>query len=426
MDQPPHTALRTSFFIGCLFLGLILIPALASGQTMPDKEEGLKFEFPRNKVRIPFKLVHNLVIIPIQINNSKPLNFVVDTGVDRTILIELNPYDSIALLDVQSLFLRGLGRGAGIQAILSTGNLIRFSGLEARNQSVLVLEENIFELSSRVGMDVNGIIGFPLFQNFVVEMDYANKIMTLYKPGKYPERKARKSTMVPLTIEDAKPYVNVKAVFPDGQKFPMRLIVDSGMSSCLLLYTPTLPGVKLPDKRIKAFLGRGLNGEIHGEITRIKALELGEYTLKNPPASFPDTVSIRYALSLNNRNGNLGADVLQRFKVVFDYQKSRMLLRPTSKLRDPFVYNLSGLELITPIPGFNFYTVSDVLPDSPAEKAGLRAGDAIISINGEACLEKSFSEVLDLFQNKPGRKLTLKVSRQMKEFNTTLHLQDLI
>ena len=426
MGQRPYTALRTSIFIGCLFLGWFLSPALVSGQVMPENEEGLNFKFPRNKVRIPFKLVHNLVIIPIQINNSKPLNFVVDTGVDRTILIELNAFDSIALLDVQSHFLRGLGKGAGIQAILSSGNLIRFSGLEARNQSVLVLEENIFELSSRVGMEVNGIIGYPLFQNFVVEMDYSNKVMTLYKPGKYPERKARKSTQVPLTIEGAKPYVNVQAVFPDGQKFPLRLIVDSGMSSCMLLYTPTLPGVKLPEKRIKAFLGRGLNGEIHGEITRIKALELGEYTLKNPPASFPDTMSIRYALTLNNRNGNLGAEVLQRFKVVFDYQQSRMLLKPSGKIKEPFLYNLSGLELITPIPGFNFYTVSDVLPNSPAERAGLQAGDAIISINGEACLEKSFSEVLDHFQNKPGRKLTLKVSRHMKEFNTTLHLQDLI
>ncbi|GAB2550344.1 hypothetical protein GCM10027189_36220 [Rufibacter soli] len=402
------------------------MPALVSGQIMPEHEAGFKFQFPRNKVRIPFKLVHNLVIIPIQINDSKPLNFVVDTGVDRTILIELNAFDSIALHDVQSLFLRGLGKGAGIQAMLSTGNFIRFSGLEARNQSVLVLEENIFELSSRVGMEVNGIIGYPLFQNFVVEMDYANKVMTLYKPGKYPERKARKCTLVPLTIEDAKPYVNVQAAFPDGQTFPLRLIVDSGMSSSLLLYAPTLPGVKLPEKRIKAFLGRGLNGEIHGEITRIKSLELGSFTFNSPPASFPDTVSIRYALTLNNRNGNLGADVLQRFKVVFDYQKSRMLLKPTSKLKAPFVYNLSGLELITPLPGFNFYTVSDVLPNSPAAKAGLRAGDAIISINGEACLGKSLSEVLNLFQNRPGRKLTLKVSRQMQEFHTTLHLQDLI
>ncbi|WP_205503005.1 aspartyl protease family protein [Rufibacter psychrotolerans] len=390
------------------------------------EEDSLVFSSSRKKVRIPFQLIHNLVIIPVQINNSKPLNFVVDTGVDRTLLMEIGEFDTISLNNVERLSLRGLGKGTGIEAILSSGNKMQLAGVEANNQKVLMLEDNIFDLSARLGVQVNGIIGYPLFKAFVVELDYEARIMTLYKPGTYPARKARKSAMVPLAIEGAKPYVQVEVEFPDGKKYPLRLIVDSGMSACVLLYPPTLPGVKIPEKSISAYLGRGLNGDIHGEIARVEKLQLGEFTLRKPPASFPDSMSIRYALGLNNRNGNLGSDVLQRFRVVFDYQNSQMLLKPNTRFKKPFFYNLSGLELYSPIPGLNFYTIAHVIPNSPAEKAGLEAGDALISINGVKCLDKTFNEVLDLFQNHPGRKLQLKVSRQYKSFDTTLHLQDLI
>jgi hypothetical protein len=275
-------------------------------------------------------------------------------------------------------------------------------------------------------MEVHGIIGYPLFKDFVVEIDYQNKVLTLYKPGTYPQKKARKSSVVPLEIESSKPYVKASASFPDGSRHALRLIVDSGMSTSMLLYPPTLPGAKIPDKKIEAYLGRGLNGDIHGEIARLEALEIGNFTLLNPPACFPDTMSIRHALGLNNRNGNLGADVLQRFNVVFDYGNSRMLLRPNHRYKKPFHYNLSGLELNSPIPGLNFYTVALVIPNSPAERAGLEAGDAIVSINGVKCIDKSLGEILEFFQKYPNRRLQLRVSRHYKSFDTILHLQDLI
>ncbi|MGV3541483.1 MAG: aspartyl protease family protein [Rufibacter sp.] len=389
-------------------------------------EEELIFPAGHKKVRIPFKLINNLVVVPIQVNDSKPLNFVVDTGVDRIILMELSASDSISLNNVEHLFLRGLGQGEGINAYASKGNKIKIAGVEANNQNLLILEENIFNLSSRLGIPVNGIIGYPLFKNFVVEINYAACILTLYKPNAYPEGRAKNCTTIPLEIENQKPYVLVEAIFENGAKEPIRLIVDSGMSTSVMLYPPTLKVSALPQKTIDAYLGRGLNGDIYGEIGRITALNIGGHLLHKPAASFPDTSSIRYALGLNNRNGNLGADVLRRFRVVFDYGNSRMLLAPNYKFKKPFYFNLSGMELLTPFPGINFYTVADVLPNSPADLAGLKKGDDLISINGEQCAEKSLKDVLYYFQNRPGRVLRLRVRRELETFDAVLQLQDII
>ncbi|MFC6997871.1 PDZ domain-containing protein [Rufibacter roseus] len=414
-----------SLFWG-IFICSSLVIATAAGQSLRVESGAFQFPNGKNRVRVPFKFIHNLVIIPVQINNSKPFHFVLDTGVDRTLLVEVGLYDSIALHDVEYLYLRGLGKGAGIEAILSNGNTLKVAGVEARQQQLLVLEQNIFNISAKVGMEVNGIIGYPLFKEFVVEIDYANKMLSLYKPGFYPMKRAQKAVKVPLTIEDKKPYLKARAVAEDGKATDVKLIVDSGMSSTMLLYPTTLPPSFVPHKTIESFLGNGLNGEIHGEIGRIKAISIGGFELENPTASFPDSLSVRHALTLNNRNGNLGADILHRFRVVFDYANSQMLLTPNYYFKKPFYFNLSGMEVMCPLPGHNFYAIANVFPDSPADKAGLKKGDNIVSINGEKCFEKSFTEVLDALKSRPGRKIKLKITRDLKVIETILHLEDVI
>ncbi|QHL87123.1 PDZ domain-containing protein [Nibribacter ruber] len=388
--------------------------------------EEFKFPASKNFVKIPFKLVHNLVVIPVNINNSKPLNFVVDTGVETSLLTQLGKFDSITLNNVRPLSLRGLGKGEGIKAMNSSGNRIHFSGIEAKGQQMLVLMENIFSLSTRLGVEIHGIIGYSLFKNFVVEIDYQNRVLTLFKPGTYPKKRLKKASRVPIFIEDAKPYVKAVITSEDGIKHPIRLVIDSGLSTTMLLYLPSIAALKIPQPNIEAYLGRGLNGEIHGRIGRVESLQLGSFLLKRPPASFPDSISIQHALNLKNRNGNLGADILQRFKVVMDYQNGQMFLTQNYKYGSPFYFNLSGLEIVTPIPGLNYYTVSDVLPNSASSKAGLIKGDALLTIDGVNCATKSLEEILSLFQSKPGRKLKLQVKRDSATIKTTLYLSDVI
>ncbi len=411
------------------FFFLICVVSLCHGptaqaQALTDGE----FKFPRNRnvVRIPFKLIHNLVIIPLRINKSKTLNFIVDTGVETAILTELGEHDSVMINSATPLKLYGLGRGKSIEALTSMGNRFQLGDLEANGQPLLVLSENIFNLSLRIGMEVHGMIGHSLFKNSVVEIDYQNKLLSIYKQGFYPEKKKLRATRLPLQVENNKPYVEVQVLLPNGEKQPLRLVIDSGLSASMLLYLPTMPNMKKPETHINAYLGRGLNGDIHGVIGRIKGFQLGSYNFQNLPASFPDSLSIMHALTLNNRNGNLGADVLQRFTVVFDYANSELLLKPNSKYGSPFFFNLSGMEIMCPIPGLKIFSVAAVMPDSPAEKAGLKPGDTILSVNGIRSGECTLEEMLHLFQSRPGKKLKIQVRRQLQTLKTTLVLQDMI
>jgi hypothetical protein len=64
-----------------------------------------------NKVKIPFKMIRNMVIIKLYINDRGPYNFILDTGVGIMIITEPKLVDSLNLANKRTLRLAGLGAG---------------------------------------------------------------------------------------------------------------------------------------------------------------------------------------------------------------------------------------------------------------------------------------------------------------------------
>ncbi|EJF09863.1 aspartate aminotransferase [Pontibacter sp. BAB1700] len=409
------------FILLCLCFCLLFSEAI--GQAFAS--DTVYFTSKRKSITIPFKLVHNLIIIPVQINDSKQLNFILDSGVKNTLITRLHYSDSLSLHEAGRISIQGLGTGHEIEALYSKGNYMRMPGIMGMNHEVYVLMEDVFNLSTRMGMSIHGIIGYDIFRNFIVKINYSSKTLTLYRPDlklKIP----KKGEVYPLHIENTKAYVEAGVRQHNGDSIKVKLVIDTGASHSVSLYLPTNDRLQLPPKVMEAYLGRGLSGDINGKIGRINSFSLGKYELQDLPASFPDEESIKAALNLANRNGNLGSDILKRFTVIFDYPHERMILVPNRKYRDPFYYNMTGFEISTPLPGANFYIVSHVIDDSPAKESGLLPGDQLININGRDCKELALDELLELFDTKPGRKLRMRLKRDSKLVNVEMVLQSRI
>ena len=119
-----------------------------------------------------------------------------------------------------------------------------------------------------------------------------------------------------------------------------------------------------------------MGGKANMHVTTVKEFKFGPYRFRNVPTHiFEDVYHIT---SYPYLAGLIGNDVLRRFNVVLNYDRKIFYLTPNSHFHDPFDYSYTGLDLYW-IEGE--IRVGDVMTDSPADKAGFRVDDVVISVN---------------------------------------------
>jgi len=385
---------------------------------------GFVFENPRKKsITIDFKTASNLIIIPVNINNSDTLNFILDTGVRFPIITELPYVNKLNLNYLQPVEIKGLGEGETLTAYRSVNNQIGIKGMVAYNQEIQMIISDNFQISHILGIPVHGLIGFNLFKDYVVNIDYGSNKITLTKPEKYRYRPNQKDVVMPIHFEQNKPYVRTSIMTDKNEEVPVKLLVDTGASDALWLSVNSDKRIGLPEHYIDTFLGRGLNGDLYGKKGRIGGIWVGPLILYEPIVAFPEGELIDQLITSNDRNGTLGAEILRRFHVTFDYPGKKLILRPTGDFKDGFNYNMSGIEVTNPMPGLPIFMITNVRKNSPAYFAGLTENDQIIEINNSNHKSLTLNDINLLFQSKEDKRINITVLRNGDELKTSFYLK---
>lgn len=362
----------------CIVFFLSLLSAHCDSQDFHLSEGQEKFS-------VKFQHVGNLILIPVQINGSVPLNFVVDTGSPYTIITNIDAINYFNLNKGRPVKISGLGKNSHhLDAYLSHNNTIKVGDAASNSTDIVLLFEKDFDLSSRFGIPIYGIIGYDLLKEFVVEVNYSKGKASFYKHGFFYEKKSRKLRKfeeIPMKIERKKPYLELNSEI-DGIQLSLKLLIDTGSWDAVWLFENAKENINIPNLHIDDYLGFGLNGEIHGKKSRINALQFGSNKIENPTASFPDSMSVANIQKLD-RNGTLGSEILRRFTTIYDYKNQKLYIKKNNKFREEFHYNMAGLELYQPYPNLPYLEVVYVRENSPAALAGLKEGDAIRYVNGK-------------------------------------------
>jgi len=413
-----------------VLLGLLLGNSFrveAQKQWEPEDKFGFFLEGKRKIVRIPFEFHSNLIIVPVQINDSDTLRFILDTGVSTTLITDPNALRRQNLRLTRKVVLAGAGEGQPISAGVALDNSLSMGKMKANHQNLLIMEEDLLHLSEYVGVPVHGIFGYDIFNNFVVTIDFHRKVLILEKPEHYTYKK-RKGDKYPISIEDTKPFTNAVALFADGREHPIRVVIDTGAGHALFLDKTSDNNIPVPEKVIRTQLGRGLNGVINGSLGRIERIKFGRFELDNIVASFPDSASFGSKLPDRiDRQGNVGCELLRRFNVTMNYQANYMVLKPSKRrLRESFEHDMSGLEIKALGADLRNYFVYAVVEDSPAQQAGLVPGDQILFINDTPSENVSISEIYKMLQKGDGREVELLIKRDGEIFFTKFMLHRMI
>lgn len=408
--------------------------------------------------KISFKQVNNLILIPLSVNGSFPMDFILDTGSPYTLITNDQAKLYFDPKKGEPISIRGLGKEqARLEAYLSPGNSVEVGSAFSPSVSIVILNDRLFDYSSYLGLPIYGIIGYDLMKDFVVKINYRNKTLHFYTPDYfYKKKNTRRYTELPLTLERAKPFIELSSVIGE-QPARLRLLVDTGSTDSFWLFEKEEEDIRIPARNMKDNLGYGLNGEIMGIRGRVPQIEMGPHILKQPIVSFPDSLSVA-AISRNGRNGSVGSEILRRFDIIYDYDQSRIFLKKNRFLKEDYQYNMSGMELIQPYLSLPYLEVVQIREDSPAEKAGLKPGDTIRTVNDRTIITSqwaesgpnglhintgnsltplqksnlhefiSLSEIKKIFFTKGGRKVKVSYTRgdDKKEYKTEFILEEVL
>ena len=374
------------------------------------------------KAVIPFRLVRNMVVVQLQINQHGPYNFILDTGCGLMIITDPKLLDSLSLKYKKKIKVLGLGEGNDLDAWLVPGLKLQLKGVENNQISAAILAKDVFDLSSYAGMPIHGLIGYDFFNSFPVKINFADSTLTAFNLRKSPSYK--RTTKIPLLVEDKKPYLQAQVNFDDRPASTEKLLVDLGAGHPLSLENGWNNCGEKPDKFIAAAnLGVGLSGPINGFMGRVQAMEIGSYQFDKVVTAFPDSSSAMDKMANISRDGSIGTDLLKRFVIWFDYRQGFIYLKPNSNIKQPFEHDMSGIEYYAVGNNFSRIIVCRVEPGSAADLTGIEKNDEILAINFKKVGHMTLQEIDEIFRSKNDRTLLLEVMRDQSIAKVLLTLK---
>ncbi|MBD3903425.1 aspartyl protease family protein [Chryseobacterium sp. Ch-15] len=435
--------MKFRFLISILLLGIFI-----NAQNNFEIKNG-------DKVVIPFKLINNLIFIPININGAE-LTFMLDTGVTENTIFSLENKE-IKLGNMEKMKFSGLGGNKSIEGYksdLNTGKI----GKNFINDSLMVyiIQDEEFNISSHIGIPVNGFIGYHFFKDYPLIIDYTSKKITVFKDRALFEKKIKKFDAFAISVEKSKPYI-MADVEMTNEKKPSKLLIDIGNSDPIWLFPVLIKDFVYNRPNIEDYLGRGFNGDIYGKRSRIHQLDLGKFKFEKPLTAMPDEFSIQHINLAKDRKGSVGGEIMRRFTVAFDYKNEKIYLRKNKNYGDPFHFNMSGLDFkqdglqwdkdyltfktLTEkstsgdIQTYNsnvyykfvlkpLFSIAGVRKDSPAGKAGLKKDDQLLIINGKKTSDMTLNKIMDIMKSEEGKTINMTIDRKGLELKFSFTLED--
>ena len=377
-------------------------PHPANRSTFPQQPPPpLRFTFGGNAAEIPATFIDSLVFLPVHVNQSEPS------------LFELDSTAAVSSIDPDRAMEIGIGR--------TPVPLLNLSGVNISLGSLAETTKKDF--GAYVGRPYEGTIGNDVLADAVVEIDYARQTVRLYDPTTYQYSGRGKSFH--LNLASGEPVVQAKFTETNGKTFDGSFAVDTALDASIVISGKFEQAHHLHFTHTKTIPATDIElGEVQQPVfARIMQVSVGPYDIRDPIAVFsrgdsPADANSRLA-------GQLGARLLRRFIVTFDYPHQRMILDPSSEFRADDFEDMSGLAILATGSNLKTFEVTEVRSGTPGADAKIQKGDVIAGVDDEAAADLSLAAIRKLFRQ-PGTKYKLLIQRKGQTLTATLQTRRLI
>ena len=399
-----------------------------SGSRSPARATPESPAVPQSPVaRVPFELAGDHIFVRVRVNGHGPYSFVVDTGASRSAFSDRLARELKLPRWPFHVKAQALGGWANLYAL--RGIRVEIGGVEYFPTPMTSLD--LPDFGQR---PLDGLLGADLFRRFVVEMDFAAREIRLFNPQTWKPEPGYEA--LPLRFHHGVPLIPAQVGKGAGDKASGRFMIDSGYSGWLMLTESFIRSNQLFQVAGELVPERGADavGSLERARGRVPSIALGPFELNQPIAHF----ECHPLLNPNGLAGTLGTGLLRRFQLVFDYRHRKLWLKPGPDFNQPFAWNwegpimrvnvdgfslrFSGASITATAPGFDTFTVTKLLPHSPAAAAGLRLGDQLARFNGVRLEGITLKQWLELARQSSGT-AQLEVQRGAETLSITLPLE---
>jgi hypothetical protein len=382
----------------------------------PVEVSYVRFEKGESARGIPFVYSSFCLPLLISVNGSPPALFILDSGAGGTV-IDSDYAATLGLKGDGSINL--IGSGANSQAGYLRNVTLGLPGVKF--QIGTVLGTPLTELRKQSRLDIKGLLGGDFIRNFVVEIDYQTRTLSLFEPEYF--NYSGKGKRLPIAVMGNTAVVTGAVGLTGREPIEGPFMIDTGADEAIYV-TRVFNEVKklTAGSQTTAANSAGIAAKSENLLLRLESFELGGFRLPGPTASvFVDSEGIAAS---NDLAGGVGMALLKRFKVVFDYSRKVVYLEPDSLFGERFTEDedLSGLDLDLTGPDRKTILVRGVVENSPAANAGFMINDEIIQINSRPAAAFTIGEIESLFTRK-GDEFSIKVKRNGKAVTARLILK---
>ena len=281
---------------------------------------------------IHFQLADSLIYLQASLNGSMPLWVILDTGSSVTVFDE-SVSRTLGIMFHGEGNAYGPGQGSAQKLAFASHATLMFAGEELGDQTVATLPLEWF--SREVGRSTDGFLGSNVFRHYVVEIDYANQVLRLHDPATYSYSGSGQRLPIQF-IWDNIPTVRAEVVAQDGTAISGVFLVDSGATTALWLtkaFSNAHPEFLSAHETIEVPNVVAVGGELSARLGWVPAIRLGGFMVFMPLTQFSKNTS--GILATPDLAGIIGAQLLRRFTVIFDYPHGVMILEPNEHFGDP-------------------------------------------------------------------------------------------
>lgn len=268
-------------------------------------------------VVLPMRMEKNLPLVQVTVNGAQTLTFILDSAaancvVDRARAAALGLNESGSAISS--------GSGGAQQVGLLVGVHLNLGELEIRPPRSITFDMKSLAFQSPVA----GILGFPLFGKYIVEIDYPGSRVRIFQPGSYQPSPTADMLPIRMTIG---PVVRGSIRVRGQRPIEADMQLDTGSAHVLTICSPFVDRHQLLDSADEVAPGttRGFGGATVDMVGRIEEVRIGRFAADKPVVRFSRQTTGTLG-SEQHYSANLGGEFMKNYKVTFDIPGSRLFL----------------------------------------------------------------------------------------------------